>query len=373
MTYKCKHIFAHFLILLGTIFYTKDAASQTPLPDPTISINHFDNRDNYAPGSSISIHIKTDGNFPLTNVFELVLSDRNGNFSASSTVIGSRTDFFAPIIVGTIPNGIVAGNGYRLRVRSILSSGTPGPFIDSAPFSIALGNAPYPNGIAITLNNFGNNAFNCLQSDQFSFGFLNRSSNDLTPVSNYRFFINNTNTSDFDYSATLFRTSISGLITEVQLSSTQPNNDIRFSIPSGLPVGFYPIKVKVTNKRTGLVSVQSYTFLYNTGNTGLANLSAENICAGTNVEFIADSSAMSKNYPGSRYKVNFGDCSADIDYTHYQLFNKPLLVKNYRDATCQNPCSVSNPSDPNPANRYYSIRLNLLNKGINTSCSITDI
>ena len=189
MSYSCKHFFAHILILVSSIFYTKDASSQTTLPAPTISINHFDNTDKYAPGSSISIHVKTDGNFPLTNVFELVLSDANGNFSASSPIIGSRTDFFTPIMVGIIPNGTAAGSGYRLRVRSILSSGTPGPSVDSAPFVVELGDAPHSGGFAISLQNFGNSVINCIQSDQFSFGFLSRSVSDLTQNSNYRFSI----------------------------------------------------------------------------------------------------------------------------------------------------------------------------------------
>jgi hypothetical protein len=60
----------------------------------SISIANFEDTVKYAPGSTISVHINTDGYFPKTNLFELVLSNDQGQFLATSPVIASRSDFF---------------------------------------------------------------------------------------------------------------------------------------------------------------------------------------------------------------------------------------------------------------------------------------
>ncbi|MFN4892830.1 MAG: hypothetical protein ACK5G0_03590, partial [Bacteroidota bacterium] len=335
----------------------------------SISIVNFEAA-KYAPGSTISVHINTDGYFPKSNIFELVLSNDQGQFLPTSPVIAIRNDFFTPIMVGAIPAGTPAGVNYKIRIRSTLIAGSPGPFIDSDPFVIEPGVSPHVGGLTIALANIpGSSRISCLQSDQYSFGYLDRSRNDVTPGGStpYRIKINNYNSTDNEYTAELFVKTGPSTFQITPLTVVAASGDI--AIPSGLRTGYYPIKIKAKNRLTSIVTIQSFIFLFNTGNTGLANLSAENICAGTNVEFVADSSAMSRNYPGSKYEVDFGDCTVDTIYTFYQIYNNPVLLKNYTTATCQSSCAVANPSDPVTTNRYYAITLNLLYKGVGGNCA----
>ena len=150
------------------IFSMLGVVKAQSLPNPSISITHFDNSASYAPGSSISIHVFTDGNYPLTNSFELVLSDGSGNFTGASPVIGTRSDFFTPIMVGTIPANTTAGTGYRLKVRAVLgAAGTP-PEATSAAFTISSGTAPPALTLNLTwLQSSYDGFINCPTADQF--------------------------------------------------------------------------------------------------------------------------------------------------------------------------------------------------------------
>ncbi len=57
------------------------------------------------------------GNFDSTNVFYLELSDANGSF-ANPDVVGSLAGSYGGSITGTVPNGIVQGSQYRVRIRA---------------------------------------------------------------------------------------------------------------------------------------------------------------------------------------------------------------------------------------------------------------
>ncbi|MFM7710383.1 MAG: hypothetical protein ACKO5C_05655, partial [Ferruginibacter sp.] len=339
----------------------------------SITIINFENTATYAPGSTVSVHVYTGGYYPKTNVFDLLLSDASGSF-VSPTLIGSRSDFYTPIIVGLIPAGTPAGTGYKLRIRSTLISGTPGPVVDTDPFTIQAGVAPHTGAAGLSINITGGNSnipgatkINCLGSDQYSFGYLDRSSNSVTPAVNnpYRFEINNFNSTANEYTAELYRRIGQTTFQVIPLTITTGGV---VAITSNLPVGYYPIKIKARNKTTSIVSIQSFIFLFNTGNTGLANLSSENICVGTAVDFVADSASMSKNYPASQYTLSFDECLPDSICTFYQIYNNPQIQKVYTLATCENStCAVANPSDPVPTNRYYAVTLNLFYKGVGTS------
>ena len=51
------------------------------------------------------------------NSFVLELSDNNGNFN-NPTVIATINNFFTPLINAKLPNNLIAGDNYRLRVRA---------------------------------------------------------------------------------------------------------------------------------------------------------------------------------------------------------------------------------------------------------------
>ena len=87
----------------------------------------------YGSGSSISIPIKLSngsGCFAMNNVFDLYLSDANGNFGAQKK-IGTISGFYATFVNGIIPAGTPAGTGYKLQVIStapVITSGTSSAF-----------------------------------------------------------------------------------------------------------------------------------------------------------------------------------------------------------------------------------------------------
>lgn len=73
----------------------------------------------YCVGDNFQVHFQAFGNFEAGNLFELELSNASGSF-ATAIVIGSLQSSFGGTITGTIPSGIGAGSGYRVRIRSSL-------------------------------------------------------------------------------------------------------------------------------------------------------------------------------------------------------------------------------------------------------------
>ncbi len=67
--------------------------------------------------SSIGLTYDLQGYFPANNTFTLRLSDANGSFGTATTV-GTVQTGLGGAIQGPIPNGTVAGTGYRVRMRS---------------------------------------------------------------------------------------------------------------------------------------------------------------------------------------------------------------------------------------------------------------
>jgi hypothetical protein len=206
MSRRFTNIFSKRLkgaLFLYAFTITQLFAQFTP---PALTITHFENTAIYAPGANISIHIYTAGNFPLNNTFQLILSDASGNFSSSSPVIGTRTDFFTPIMNGVIPATTTAGSGYKLKVTGVGSYIGAAPEVISNSFSIQP-NTQAPGVVNISLvYGFSNStAIKCFSTEQYSFGYVDRNSNAVTPSSNpWRFSIQSFNSSVNEYTGVLF-------------------------------------------------------------------------------------------------------------------------------------------------------------------------
>src|SRR5215217_24396 len=74
----------------------------------------------YGRGSSLSVPISVLINnncFSASNVFELYISDANGNFN-SETKIGESRGFFSTHINGLIPGNFNSGSNYKLRIKT---------------------------------------------------------------------------------------------------------------------------------------------------------------------------------------------------------------------------------------------------------------
>ncbi len=67
--------------------------------------------------ASYVVNFTTTGTYQPGNVFTAQLSNSSGNFS-TFTNVGTVTGTLSGSIVATLPNGVVAGSGYRLRVVS---------------------------------------------------------------------------------------------------------------------------------------------------------------------------------------------------------------------------------------------------------------
>jgi len=90
----------------------------------------------YTPGSGITAMLELQEGSCLKpgNIFELYLSDANGNFSGNNR-IGTYNGFYTTFINGIIPT-VPSGMNYRLQVKSTSPSFVSNP---SAPFEIKAG------------------------------------------------------------------------------------------------------------------------------------------------------------------------------------------------------------------------------------------
>jgi len=78
--------------------------------------------------ASYVVNFTTTGTYQPGNVFTAQLSNSSGDFS-TFTNVGTVTGTTSGSIVATLPNGVVAGSGYRLRVVSSNPSATNMPSI----------------------------------------------------------------------------------------------------------------------------------------------------------------------------------------------------------------------------------------------------
>ncbi|MGN6419535.1 MAG: hypothetical protein ACTHMC_18690, partial [Pseudobacter sp.] len=291
----------------------------------------------------MSVHFKPNL-FTIGNVFTLQLSDAAGNFT-SPVNIGTVTDFFVPVINGVIPAGTPAGNNYRLRIvgsaGNIISAST-------ATFRIIAGinlappviEAVYPETMPVK----------CLGNFNF-FGYLNMQSGASSlPM-------------DFDIKdyAPAISWTVNLFNSAGAISSVLPVTGKNVIIGS-LPIGYYTIElIKV---QSGVTSVFSYIVLVARNGTGLTNLSSEQVCTGSQVQFRID--GINDNYPGSKYTIAYGDGTAPETYTHDALMANPLLSHVFTNPTCNSSNSIPDPNNNN--NRAFAVDLQLLNKGL-TNCS----
>jgi hypothetical protein len=90
-----------FLALLVLLSFTNAGAQ-------TITVTRFNSSAVYFPGAGVSVGINPSGVFNVGNQFILELSDATGSFAAPTTLT-TATEFFIPVLNGTIPSGATAG------------------------------------------------------------------------------------------------------------------------------------------------------------------------------------------------------------------------------------------------------------------------
>lgn len=308
----------------------------------SITIVRFDNTLPYAAGSGLSVHFKPNL-FKPGNTFLLQLSDAAGNFGSPVT-IGTVNDFFVPVINGLIPAGTPTGNNYRLRIV-----GNPGNYIsaNTDPFAITAGSSTFQPVIAalypLTV------PIECLANVNM-FGYLNMQTGGSSLAMNFDITVN----AGDGYTINLVNSNGS-------IRSVLPVNNGNVVINS-LPIGYYVAElIKINNN---IATVFSYIVLVERNGTGLINLSSEQVCTGSQVQFKIE--GIDNNYPGSQYRISYGDGTAAEIYTHDSLMANPYLSHIFTIPTCNSGFSIT---DPNNNNRAFAVDLQLFNKGLANKCT----
>ena len=337
-----------FYLLLLFIFGSLNVLAQQ------INLVRFNNSASYTPGSGVSVIINPTGVFELNNQFLLELSNNGGAFT-TPTVLTTLTEFYVPVINGTLPTGLAAGN-YKLRVRSTF----PVLSVETNIFTVISGSGIGIPNFKSGIINDGSTKFNCLtdcssiQSNNI-YGQIDVAANNTTSI------LNSTElrgTICPDTNAT-FQVNLINISNSI-VTNLNLNASAQFSIPNNLPIGTYIIEIekKISNK----ISIFSNIFIFHGSATNINNLSSETVCVGNNVKFSIDatSNGIGRNYMGSKYTIDFGDGSPILTYTHAQLLQ--ILTTPELISHTFNSVSCSFGTSPNIG--YYILKLKLFNKGV---------
>jgi len=328
------------------LFFLLLASFSIQAKEPAINVVRFNNTVTYAAGSGVSVIINPTGIFPVSNVFKLELVDEFGN----SSMLDEKNEFFIPVMNGPIPLGTPAGT-YKLRV-SAYDKNTSITSTSVLTNSFAVQEGPFGGQPAFVVPPvLGTNFTSCMDQNNF-FGYLNKSLGEKTTKLTCSL-------SEKDASYVI------NLIDQFSSTATPKSTKIIplayyegfFSIPANLPTGYYPIEVAKT--KDGITSVFTVYYLFHTGNTALGNSSNENICLKVDVTFSI--SSIEENYPGSLYRINFGDGSSDTLLTQAELIINPSIIHNYSSTTCASTKATYNKDDDK---YYFNVFLLLQNKGM---------
>jgi len=339
---------AFLLFLLSASFSVQ---AQTP----AISVVRFNNTANYAVGSGVSVTINPTGIFPVSNVFKLEIVDELGN----ATMLDKKDEFFIPVMNGLIKTGTSVGT-YKLRV-SAYDKNTSELFAEAFTESFIIKTGTFGGLPAYVVPPvLGPDFTSCMAGGNYFFGYLCRKATSKTNDTDDQLYYSLSEPDPtYQYEVLLIDQFSSKEAIENPITIKLDITDGYFKIPSDLPVGYYPIQVTKTKNK--ISSVFTAYFLYHTGLTGIAGTDNENICLDVDVSFLT--SNIGNNYPGSRYKVNYGDGSSDVFFTHAEMIETPLLTHKFITTTCSNipPAIVNN------GKYYFETDFYLQNKGMSTS------
>ncbi|PAW94504.1 hypothetical protein CKK33_13795 [Mucilaginibacter sp. MD40] len=259
------------LLIISFLLFKQVAFSQT------INIGTVDPGP-YGQGSTIAVPITVTGciNDPA-NVFNLYLSDANGNFG-SPTLIGSAKGFYVPFINGIIPNNAAAGTNYRVRVASSIPStpGTSAVFSINAVAGIKAGAASFPIKPSVDPEVYGS-----CNGGANNFPFTNTSEGGNPATANFYNELTKTDEGTFP------------------LNTTFAANAANYT-------------VTVKTQRNGVWGIKAYQLINNIVNNSFTITGNGTVCQGSgntlqyNVDITTDN-GIQKNYPGLTYKVTWGD------------------------------------------------------------------
>ena len=263
---------------------------------------------------------ETSNNFAANNTFTLFLSDATGNF-ANERLIGSYTGFFSRFINGTIPADAAPGTAYRLRIKS----SSPVVIHEfTTAFQVIATSGP---AVGVTAN--AN-----LTLDKEAFGWCGSAIGDrksiiLESVANAPA----TQTMTYKNEVT-------------QQTATVARSAAGYNI-TNINRAYYTLRVSSERTEAGQIikSNKSYLLLnqpsrVNVGGETAIGCIDPSTGQGVNISFnvgINGENGIQNNYPGSIYKVTWGDKKED-NYTHAEIMRaNGVLVHNYKNSSCGEP------------------------------------
>jgi len=279
----------------------------------------------YGRESSISVPISVSGNInclSANNIFELYISDINGNFG-NETKIGESSGFFSTHVNGTIPANLNTGNNYKLRIKTtspqstiayggnINIVGVTGPEIEVLP---SQNNEVLSSGVYGWCGSaVGNNKAIILKQSS--------TSETVTSL-------------DLKNELTGFR-------------QTYAQTAMGFSLDN-LPVAYYTITIRGQRQAGADLVISNKTYLLlntpskvniQSGGTDFGCIDPET-GTGADISYsvnISGESGIQNNYPGSIYLVTWGDGKEDR-LNHCELMaSGGALVHNYKKTSCGEP------------------------------------
>ncbi|RYF23566.1 MAG: PKD domain-containing protein [Flavobacteriales bacterium] len=263
----------------------------------------------YTPGSTIATTFVIDAAacYRQGNVFTMLLSDANGNFSPGQ-VIGTYNSFYATFVNGIIPAGTAAGTGYKIR---ILSSAPATTVAESGTFSVIAGTAVEAR--IGSSNYYGNN--------QDAFGTcLSLSSLNLT--------LSNASTSGGNLSATI-KDEFTGAVT---------NHNIGVAINFSPEKKHYTVFAKVVMPN-GTIATKAYFIINNETITAFSTSGNNVVCLpGGQLTYginVSATDGIRLNFPGNIYRITWGDGQTDT-YNFCDLKNGTVSHEYNRSSCGQN-------------------------------------
>lgn len=276
----------------------------------------------YGSNSNITVPLNFAGNqsdFPIGTTFQLYLSDATGNFAGNAVPIGAFGGFYTPAVNGVIPAGTPAGAGYKLRVVISNPANNPATTTLDVPGNITISAQTSP---VVTLTQ--NSPVNTLGGDNM--GFCTSDAGVNKPV----------NLRDNVPVTTTIQVQVKNLVSGVTTVYTELLAGYNITIPT---MGYYSVTAVASTLVNGvpIKSIKTYT-LHNTGlglgindagvSVGCINGNGGGAAVSYGINSIAD------NYPGTIYRVNWGDGKTD-EFTYAQIIaNGGLIFHTYTETSC---------------------------------------
>lgn len=277
----------------------------------------------YGRSSSITVPNPLSNNsasFAANNTFTLFLSDAAGNFT-NERLIGSYVGFFSTFINGVIPADAAAGSAYRLRIKS---SSPVVVYEFSTRIQVLAAQGP-ATGVTASAN---------LTLDKDAFGWCGSAIGDKKSI-----ILEKTANAPETQKLT-YKNEVSQQSEEVPLSAVGYNL-------TNINRSYYTVRVSSERTEAGQVikSNKSYLLLnqpskINVGGETAIGCIDPALGNGVDISFnvgISGENGIQNNYPGSIYKVTWGDKKED-NYTHAEIMgSRGVIVHNYKNSSCGEP------------------------------------